>query len=514
MLNRDVAAGVACSFLVTYYREFVKENDMAGLFDLYADTSVLTYAQFNEQNPDVVQGRHEIVQNLAKMDLELGRRKVEVRFVDYVPLPGSCVQIVCQGVLYLCGRRCPFSQVFVLAPTPYRANTYHIASDYFRVLGVEVESIPENGIVMTPAQVAKHLLEEQERRNRLEEQRERLRQQQAAAEALRQRHAEESARRQELQKQQQQQQQQQQRGEGNNASSSNNNRWDRGERNDNRRGERPDHNTNMNRRDRGERNDNRRGEQNENNTNNNRGDRGDNKRYGERVDNRRGDRADRAERNGGRQEHRNEQNGERRGDNRRGEHGGNARPREERAVAMAAPRSSRPLRTREPQQQQQNAPAATTETENNNGTNNNINRPVPRSRAAQEKRADARDEKSNAHRKDNAPVAPAAAAAAAAAETEVEAAATKKQVKGRNPVNKGGATDHVRLVRVPKTVKLSDITDAVNAVLGAKPLDAYWFGRSSADCVLKMATSAAVEQLVQDSLTVLESKLAATKFYP
>ncbi|KAH8614513.1 Nuclear transport factor 2 (NTF2) domain [Trypanosoma vivax] len=195
MQGRDPVAGVACSFIVWYYREFVKEGDFVGLLDLYAETSQVIYAEYNETMPLVAKGRQDIAQHLAKMDAALGRRKVEVRFADFFPVPLGCIQVVAQGILYLRGQKRVFCQTFVLVPTPHRSNTYHVASDYFRVLLVEVEHIPEGGIIMTPAEVAQHLLEEHKRCKREEESRERLQllqqQQRAALEAMRQQEEEE-----------------------------------------------------------------------------------------------------------------------------------------------------------------------------------------------------------------------------------------------------------------------------------------------------------------------------------
>lgn len=163
---------VACGFLVTYYREFTKEGEPLALLDMYADNSHVVYAEYNENVAQIVRGRHEILQHLEKMDATLGRRKVEVRFADFSPIAGGSVLIVTQGIMYVRGSRKVFTQSFVLAPTPNRSNTYHIASEYFRVLHVEMERIPEGSIIMTPVQVAQHLLGEQERRKREEEARE------------------------------------------------------------------------------------------------------------------------------------------------------------------------------------------------------------------------------------------------------------------------------------------------------------------------------------------------------
>nr|CCC93426.1 conserved hypothetical protein [Trypanosoma congolense IL3000] len=174
MFGRDFS-GVACSFLVVYYRGFAKVGEMTALHDFYSESAQITYAEYNETLPQTARGRHEIAQYLEKMDAVLSQRKIEVRFCDYSPLSNGGVHIVTQGILYLRGQRQVFTHSFVLFPTPHRNNTYHIASEYLRILLVEVERIPEGGIIMTPAQVAQHLLEEHERRKREEESRERLR---------------------------------------------------------------------------------------------------------------------------------------------------------------------------------------------------------------------------------------------------------------------------------------------------------------------------------------------------
>ncbi|PWU95044.1 hypothetical protein C3747_271g40 [Trypanosoma cruzi] len=504
MLGRDTVAGVACSFLVTYYREFVKEKEVVGLVELYGESSLITYAGYNEETTVVAQGRHEIAQHLGKMDDALGRRKVEVRFADFTPLPGGCIHIVCQGILYLRGQRRAFFQVFVLAPTQYRTNTYHIAIDYFRVMVVEVEQIPEDSIIMTPAQVAQHLLEEHERRKRMEESREQLRRQQAAAEALRLQQLEEAARRKEFHQTRGEQEPRHGRHERQNNGTRNDgygtntsNRRDRVEWNDDRRGDRTDMRTLI---------------RNEGSVSRN-------------------NRPERAERNNGRYDERNERNGERRWerhDGMRGERNDNVRAREERGVLEEgpAPQSTRPLRSRE-------QPSTAASKSENGGSKPSIARPVPRSKAALEKRLEGRAEieenniinrneavasrrvpeetamKEETRKKTAAPRVAAAATAAAAA-----TGSTRDPARGRPQFNRTGSTDYARLVRVPKYVTLTDIKAAVTSVLGTEPIDAYWYGRSSADCVLQLRSSNAVEQLVRDSVTVLESRLSAAKFYP
>ncbi|ESL07354.1 hypothetical protein TRSC58_04958 [Trypanosoma rangeli SC58] len=493
MLNRETVAGVACSFLVTYYRELVKEREIVGLVELYGESSLVTYAGYNEETIVVAQGRHEIAQHLGKMDDVLGRRKVEVRFADYAPLPGGCIHIVCQGIMYLRGHRRGFFQVFVLAPTQYRTSTYHIAMDYFRVMMVEVEQIPEDRIVMTPAQVAQHLLEEHERRKRAEEAREQLRLQQVAAAAAAAAAAAETLR---LQQAREEKGLRRERGDRLNSNNSSggyvggaSNRRDRPERSDDRRGERPDT---------------RRLNRNEGSSNKN-------------------PRPERAERTNSRHDDRSKQNGERR-DGGRGEGSEKFKSREEKGAAeeFSAPRPTRTSRVRE-------QPIAEAVKPENSGGKPNLNMPVPRSRAALEKRADSKAEgaKSDTYNNTNKREAADAQRGPAAAATEetakpksavaAEAAAVgeaRDPARARPRPSRKGNTEYARLVRVPKSVKLSDIKEAVAAVLGTDPLDAYWYGRNSADCVLQLHSSTAVERLVRDSMTVLEMKMTVAKFYP
>ncbi|RNF15423.1 uncharacterized protein Tco025E_05526 [Trypanosoma conorhini] len=502
MLSRETVAGVACSFLVSYYRELVKEKEIVGLVELYGESSLITYAGYNEETTVVAQGRHEIAQHLGKMDDALGRRKVEVRFADYAPLPGGCIHIVCQGIMYLRGQRRAFFQAFVLAPTQYRTNTYHIAMDYFRFMMVEVEHIPEDSIVMTPAQVAQHLLEEHERRKRAEETREQLRRQQAAAEQLRLKQAEEAARQKELQQARAEREPRRERANinvsnyaaaaaagGSEYVSGGNNRRDRPERSDERRGERSDA---------------RRLNRNEGGGSKN-------------------NRPERAERSSGRNDERGKQNGDRRWerhDGGRGERRENVRPREEKGAAeeAAAPRSAPTSRLRE----QPNAAAAKPES----GEKPNLSMPVPRSRAALERRGDSKAEgadggsHNNGSRRETAAPRRGPAAAEAKRTKPADAAEAAAAVEAKEPARarlhpgRTGSTEYARLVRVPKSLKLTDIKEAVAAVLGAEPLDAYWHGRTSADCVLQLRSSAAVEQLVRDSMTVLETTMTVAKFYP
>lgn len=506
MLSRETTAGIACSFLVTYYREFVKEREFTGLLDLYSDASQLTYANYNEEKPDLAQGRHEIAQHLAKLDAVLGRRKVEVRFVDFTPLPNSCLHIVCQGIMYLRGRRLAFFQVFVLAPTQHRTNTYHIASDYFRVMATEVEHVPEDSIVMTPAEVAQHLLQDHERRQRAEERRERQRR--AAEEALWQRRAaEEAERRREQQTARAGEQQETRR----------------------RRGERQNNSGNYN---------NSANASNHNNSRENFAGRKDDRR-GEQEEVVRADRTGRGDNNRpSRAEPKSLSRGGRQGE-RRAEHNRNVRPQEEQRAAAAAPEATTTTKSTYPsgaRERPNAAPAPAEGASSNTKSNVNNNRPVPRSKAALEKQGEKREENNSARRQRTAGAAPAAttatsspaaplprstpatetttttaAAAAAAGEPADKGGRSSKQ---RNVKKRADETDFVRLVRVPKNVKLSDIKAAVKLELGAEPLDAHWFGHSSADCVLKLRSAGEVQQMLRGPMTVLDEKLKVLEFFP
>ncbi|KAG5480132.1 hypothetical protein CUR178_06184 [Leishmania enriettii] len=201
-LAPETAFTVASTFLAYYYSEFVKLNELARTSDLYDERSYMTLVDFRDEVPVVAHGRNAVANLLAKLDSTLGQRKVEIITVDTVALPHNCVQVICQGVMYLREYRRVFLHVFMLEPTAYRTKTYHIASDYLRFVDSEKEVIPEGSVVIAADQVAAYLeesrrrVEEEQRRQLLEfQQRIRLQQQQLQ--------------RQQLQMQQQQQQQQQ-----------------------------------------------------------------------------------------------------------------------------------------------------------------------------------------------------------------------------------------------------------------------------------------------------------------
>ncbi|CAJ1042693.1 hypothetical protein Q4I32_003641, partial [Leishmania shawi] len=184
-LAPETAFTVASTFLAYYYSEFVKLNELARMSDLYDERSYMTLVDFRDEVPVVAHGRNAVANLLAKLDSTLGQRKVEIITVDTVALPHNCVQVICQGVMYLREYRRVFLHVFMLEPTAYRTKTYHIASDYLRFVDSEKEVIPEGAVVIAADQVAAYLeesrrhIEEEQRRQLLEfQQRIRLQQQQ------------------------------------------------------------------------------------------------------------------------------------------------------------------------------------------------------------------------------------------------------------------------------------------------------------------------------------------------
>lgn len=184
-LTPETAFTVASTFLAYYYSEFVKLNELARMSDLYDERSYMTLVDFRDEVPVVAHGRNAVANLLAKLDSTLGQRKVEIITVDTVALPHNCVQVICQGVMYLREYRRVFLHVFMLEPTAYRTKTYHIASDYLRFVDSEKEVIPEGAVVIAADQVAAYLeesrrrVEEEQRRQLLEfQQRIRLQQQQ------------------------------------------------------------------------------------------------------------------------------------------------------------------------------------------------------------------------------------------------------------------------------------------------------------------------------------------------
>ncbi|CBZ26791.1 conserved hypothetical protein [Leishmania mexicana MHOM/GT/2001/U1103] len=184
-LAPETAFTVASTFLAYYYSEFVKLNELARMSDLYDERSYMTLVDFRDEVPVVAHGRNAVANLLAKLDSTLGQRKIEIITVDTVALPHNCVQVICQGVMYLREYRRVFLHVFMLEPTAYRTKTYHIASDYLRFVDSEKEVIPEGAVVIAADQVAAYLeesrrrVEEEQRRQLLEfQQRIRLQQQQ------------------------------------------------------------------------------------------------------------------------------------------------------------------------------------------------------------------------------------------------------------------------------------------------------------------------------------------------
>ncbi|KAG5506047.1 hypothetical protein GH5_05728 [Leishmania sp. Ghana 2012 LV757] len=190
-LAPETAFTVASTFLAYYYSEFVKLNELARMSDLYDERSYMTLVDFRDEVPVVAHGRNAVANLLAKLDSTLGQRKVEIITVDTVALPHNCVQVICQGVMYLREYRRVFLHVFMLEPTAYRTKTYHIASDYLRFVDSEKEVIPEGSVVIAADQVAAYLeesrrrVEEEQRRQLLEfQQRIRLQQQQLQRQQL------------------------------------------------------------------------------------------------------------------------------------------------------------------------------------------------------------------------------------------------------------------------------------------------------------------------------------------
>ncbi|KPI89549.1 hypothetical protein ABL78_1317 [Leptomonas seymouri] len=187
-LTPETAFTVASAFLAYYYSEFVKLNELARMSDLYDERSYMTLVDFRDETPVVAHGRNAVANLLAKLDSSLGQRKMEIITVDTVALPRSCVQVICQGVMYLREYRRVFLHVFVLEPTAYRTKTYHISSDYLRFVDSEAEVIPEGAVVIAADQVANYLEEsrrriEEEKRRQLLEFQQRIRAQQEAARA-------------------------------------------------------------------------------------------------------------------------------------------------------------------------------------------------------------------------------------------------------------------------------------------------------------------------------------------
>ncbi|KPA78161.1 hypothetical protein ABB37_06334 [Leptomonas pyrrhocoris] len=209
-LAPEMAFTVASTFLSYYYSEFVKLNELARMSDLYDERSYMTLVDFRDEVPVVAHGRNAVANLLAKLDGSLGQRKVEIITVDTVALPHNCVQVICQGVMYLREYRRVFLHVFVLEPTAYRTKTYHISSDYLRFVDSEKEVIPEGSVVIAADQVANYLEEsrrrvEEEQRRQLIEFQQRIRAQQEAAQARAK--AEAEAARAKAQREQHQQQQ-------------------------------------------------------------------------------------------------------------------------------------------------------------------------------------------------------------------------------------------------------------------------------------------------------------------
>lgn len=182
-LTPEAAYNISASFLTYYYAEFVKQNDLGRVCDLYDEHSYMTMIDLSDECPFVAHGRNEVASLYSVMNNLLGQKKVEVITADTVLLPHGCIQIVCQGVMYFRKYRRVFLHVFVLEPTLYRTKTYHIASDYLRFVNSEVEVIPEGSVVVAADMVSKYMEDshrraEEEQRRKLMEFQQRIRQQQ------------------------------------------------------------------------------------------------------------------------------------------------------------------------------------------------------------------------------------------------------------------------------------------------------------------------------------------------
>ncbi|CCW71813.1 unnamed protein product [Phytomonas sp. Hart1] len=89
---------------------------------------------------------------------------------------------------------------------------------------------------------------------------------------------------------------------------------------------------------------------------------------------------------------------------------------------------------------------------------------------------------------------------------------TPAQKEEKPPQDK--ETTHFRLVRVPKDVKLSTISEVIEGLTGDKPKDAYWFGRDSVHAVLEMKNKLSVTKLLKNStLKILDHEVKIVPFY-
>lgn len=162
MLSAPVATEVGIKFLNAFYRAFVVTGGLVhGLQDFYGPTSRV--AVLGHRTMDGNATGKDILVYLATVDRTLQERKVEIISFDTAPLPNGSVQLVCHGTLFLRSRKWSIIHVFVLSPTHYRENTYHISSEHLCFLSLTDEKTPEGVTLLDPRQVAV-VLEENARR--------------------------------------------------------------------------------------------------------------------------------------------------------------------------------------------------------------------------------------------------------------------------------------------------------------------------------------------------------------
>jgi hypothetical protein len=469
-LTHETAFTVASTFLAYYYSEFVKLNELARMSDLYDERSYMTLVDFRDEVPLVAHGRSAVANLLAKLDSTLGQRKVEIITVDTVALPHNCVQVICQGVMYLREYRRVFLHVFVLEPTAYRTKTYHISSDYLRFVDSEKEVIPDGAVVIAADEVANYLAEgrrriEEEQRRLLLEFQQRLRAQQEAAAAEAKAKAEAEAAQAKAQQQLHQQQQaasavripqpasRQARGQDQQQRSGAEGRAERRER-----PERPA----------------------------------------------------RAPRDGDRREGRGErpERPERRNNNINdsavggGEEGGRPerRPREPRPEGRGAGRGGEGRGgERKPRENREHKPAAAPEKSSSAAAAEKTGEKAPATSPARLAEGSDNRKKPAATNANSSPTPAAAGAAAAAAD--------------RKPRRETGPTPACILLRVPKKFKLSDIKAELASAGGATPEDTFWCGRDSIHAVLKFDTVEKATALVSKKVFVMQGESISIRYY-
>lgn len=100
-MSTAVNAGeIAASFTKFYYETLTKANSADDLARLYGENSCVNYISSPTATaPEAYQGKTQIASFLAKMQEQLGERKVNVRHVDYVAADTN-VAITCSGYVY------------------------------------------------------------------------------------------------------------------------------------------------------------------------------------------------------------------------------------------------------------------------------------------------------------------------------------------------------------------------------------------------------------------------------